>query len=156
MTRRLLCDRRLANLGWRRFLFGFQMDNHPPCHRIHEAMRIDGTSASISICQDSQALEAEPDATMTAQHLVALLALVGLVGKILLRHAHLALRALFCTSFAHPPTQTLLSASVVISSGPQSMHLTRQAFVEWLRPTPQARAFPALWTRAQPSLLTFL
>merc|ERR1712032_1130741 len=53
--------------------------------RIDEAMLIDRAPTSVRVCQNSQALETEPDTAMAAKHLVALLSLVALVLEVLLR-----------------------------------------------------------------------
>jgi hypothetical protein len=70
---------------------------------IHEAVRVYRTSASVSVCEDLQALEAEAGIAIAAHHLVALRFLALLLLEILLAHSYAASWALPCAGLLHPP-----------------------------------------------------
>lgn len=84
--------------------------------RVDEAMRINGATTCVRICEHRQALEAELRSTVAAAHFVALHVLRFLSIKVLLAHRHATGRTLLRTCLLHPLLEALLCLLFLLRS----------------------------------------
>jgi len=110
----------------------------PACEGVHEAVGIYRAAARVGVCEDREALEAEPRVAVSAHHLVTLGPLRVLVLQRLLGDGHLAPGALLGTCLGHPFQKGLIGTANALFPQACSMLLAGLALMVRLSAALQA------------------